>query len=128
VNETAVAEAVSAHIKHLLGNEQVKPDAICVVAPTHHELETYQPYVKQVCPAIHQIEPGKADDSETPGLRMATIHRAKGLEFDHVILAGKLDDLDAKVEAFESTAQKRALLYVAATRARCALFVCRLVS
>ena len=127
-NETAVAEAVSAQIKHLLEKEQVKPDAICVVAPTHRELDLYQQYLKPVCPAIHQIEPGRADDSGTPGLRMATIHRVKGLEFDYVVLAGRLDDMDAKVEASESTAQKRALLYVAATRARCALFVCRLAT
>ncbi len=125
-NETAVAEAISAQVKHLLEKEQVKPDAICVVAPTHRELDLYQQYLKQVCPTVHQIEPGRADDSGTPGLRMATIHRVKGLEFDYVVLAGRLDDLDAKVEASESTAQKRALLYVAATRARCALFVCRL--
>lgn len=55
-NETAVAEAVSAQIKHLLEKEHVKPDAICVVAPTHRELDLYQQYLKQVCPAIHQIE------------------------------------------------------------------------
>ena len=125
-NETAVAEAISAQIKHLLEKGQVKPDTICVVAPTHRELDFYQQYLKQVCPTVHQIEPGRADDSGIPGLRMATIHRVKGLEFDYVVLAGRLDDLDAKVEASESTAQKRALLYVAATRARCALFVCRL--
>jgi superfamily I DNA/RNA helicase len=57
---------------------------------------------------------------------MATVHRVKGLEFDHVILAGKLDEMDAVDETSERFRQKRALLYVAATRARCSLFVCRL--
>ena len=127
-NETAVAEAISAHIKHLLETEQARPEAICVVAGTHRELEEYQKYLKQVCPAVHQIEPGKAEDSATPGLRMATVHRVKGLEFDHVILAGRLDDMDKLVETSERTKQKRALLYVAATRARCSLFVCRIAS
>ena len=124
-NETAAAEAIAAHIQHVLGAEGVKPEAICLVAGTHRELDFYGQYLKPFCPAIHQIETGKAEDSATPGLRMATIHRVKGLEFDHVILAGHLEDLEAPVEVTENPKQKRVLLYVAATRARCALLVCR---
>jgi hypothetical protein len=30
------------------------------VAGTHRELKEYQKYLKQVCHAIHQIEPGKS--------------------------------------------------------------------
>lgn len=127
-NETAVAEAISDHVKQLIARDQAKPESICVVAGTHKELDEYQKYLKQVCPAIHQIEPGKAEDSATPGLRMATVHRVKGLEFDHVILAGKLDEMDAVDDTSERFRQKRALLYVAATRARCSLFVCRFVT
>jgi len=124
-NEVAVAEMVSAHVKRLLEDEQAKPESICVVAGTHRELEEYQKYLKQVCPAIHEIEPGKAEDSDTPGLRMATVHRVKGLEFDHVVLAGRLDEMDAVDDNSDRYRQKRALLYVAATRARCSLMVCR---
>lgn len=125
-NETAVAEAISEHIKRLMARDQAKPESICVVAGTHRELDEYQKYLKRVCFAIHQIEPGKPEDSGTPGLRLATVHRVKGLEFDHVILAGKLDEMEAADETSERFRQKRALLYVAATRARCSLFVCRL--
>jgi DNA helicase IV len=125
-NETAVAEAVCEHVQHLLRQDQAKPENICVVAGTHRELDEYQPYLKKVCPAIHEIEPGKPEDSGTPGLRMATVHRVKGLEFDHVVLAGKLDEIDGAVAASEKSNQRRSLLYVAATRARCSLMVCRL--
>ena len=127
-SETAVAEAISAHAKLLLENEQAKPETICIVAGTHRELDQFESYLKKVHPDVHQIEPGSADDSAAPGLRMATVHRVKGLEFDHVILAGKLDDIDTLTETSEHTKQKRALLYVAATRARRSLFVCRLSS
>ena len=127
-NETAVAEAISEHVKQLMARDQAKPESICVVAGTHRELDEYQKYLKRVCPALHQIEPGKPEDSGTPGLRLATIHRVKGLEFDHVILAGKLDEMDAVDETSERAKQKRSLLYVAATRARCSLFVCRITS
>lgn len=127
-NETAVAETIAAHAKLLLENEQAKPETICVVAGAHHELNQYESYLKDVYPAIHQIEPGSADDSKAPGLRMATVHRVKGLEFDHVILAGHLDDIDSLIETSDLTKQRRALLYVAATRARRSLFVCRIVN
>lgn len=127
-NEAAVAEAISAHARRLIEKEQAKPETICVVAGTHRELDEYEKYLKRVCPAVHQIEPGKPEDSGVPGLRMATVHRIKGLEFDHVILAGKLDEMDALDESTERVKQKRSLLYVAATRARCSLFVCRMAS
>lgn len=127
-NEAAVADAISAHVKRLIEQGQAKPEAICVVAGTHRELDEYEKYLKGVCPAVHQIEPGKPEDSGVPGLRMATVHRVKGLEFDHVVLAGKLDDMDAGDDTLEISRQRRALLYVAATRARCSLLVCRRVS
>ena len=122
-NETAVAETVATHIESLIAAD-AKPETICIVARTHHELDEYRKYLKQVCPTIHEIEPGEADDAATPGLRLATIHRVKGLEFDHVILAGKLENIEGTQEHSEETMQKRALLYVAATRARKSLFVC----
>jgi mRNA-degrading endonuclease RelE of RelBE toxin-antitoxin system len=125
-NETAVAEAISEHVKQLMARDQATPESICVVAGTHRELEEYQKYLRHVCPALHEIEPGKPEDSATPGLRLATVHRVKGLEFDHVILAGRLDEMDAVDETSERFRQKRALLYVAATRARCSLLVCRI--
>jgi mRNA-degrading endonuclease RelE of RelBE toxin-antitoxin system len=125
-NETAVAEAVAEHVQQLLAHEETKPEGICVVAGTHRELDEYAKYLRRVSPDVHQIEPGKPEDSGTPGLRMATVHRVKGLEFDHVILAGKFDEMDALGDTSDRTRQKRSLLYVAATRARCSLFVCRL--
>lgn len=125
-NEAAVAEAISAHARRLIEKEQARPETICVVAGTHRELDEYEKYLKRVCPAVHQIEPGKPEDTGVPGLRMATVHRVKGLEFDHIILAGKLDGMDALDESTERVKQKRSMLYVAATRARCSLFVCRM--
>ncbi len=47
-------------------------------------------------------------------VRFATLHRAKGLEFDRVVVVGRREALgDA-----EETAQERRLLYVALTRAK----------
>jgi superfamily I DNA/RNA helicase len=60
------------------------------------------------------------------GVRLATMHRVKGLEFHHVIIAGvnagvipwessqKLDEN----EYYDSDLQERCLFHVASTRAR----------
>ena len=124
-NLPAAAEVVSAHIKELLENGQTSPESICLASRTRRELDEFQKYVSQVCQKIHRIEPGKADDTSTPGLRMATIHRVKGLEFDHMILAGIFKDLDTGVDGSEKTIRSKTLLYVAATRARKSLLFCR---
>lgn len=66
----------------------------------------------------------KDQDAEMrPGvIRLATLHRAKGLEFDRVVILGKPTVLGNA----EDTAQERSLLYVALTRARreAALILC----
>lgn len=118
-----LVQTIMTHIGGLLA-DGAKPETICVVARTHHELEELLGHLKKIHPAVHEIEPGKADDAATPGLRLATIHRVKGLEFDHVILSGQQDHTGAAAEMNEEMLQKRCLLYVAATRARKSLLVC----
>ena len=51
----------------------------------------------------------------SPGVvRFVTLHRAKGLEFDNVVVIGRRDALGE----VEETAHERMLLYVALTRAK----------
>lgn len=125
-SETAAGEAAAAHIKDLLDSGSAQPEGICLVARTHRELDEYQKYVVQVCPVIHRVEPGKADDGSSPGLRLATMHRVKGLEFDHVVLVAPVESGEIPPDDSGTALRKRALLYVAATRARRSLFVCRI--
>lgn len=57
------------------------------------------------------------DQSSEPApqvIRFATLHRAKGLEFDHVVVVGRHEALGD----VEETAHERMLLYVALTRAK----------
>jgi superfamily I DNA/RNA helicase len=77
--------------------------------------------------------PEEADDPSATALRLATMHRVKGLEFDYVLIpglnAGVLPDRrvlercadQVSKDAFEQ--QERSLLHVAATRARKRLVV-----
>jgi superfamily I DNA/RNA helicase len=77
---------------------------------------------------IRTITRETRDDPSAPGLRLATMHRVKGLEFDRVVIAAANDEVlplawaltrasdDAAREDTEH--QERSLFYVALTRAR----------
>jgi superfamily I DNA/RNA helicase len=58
-------------------------------------------------------------DSTGPGIRVATMHRVKGLDFSHVIMHLPAPARDAK------DPRDKSLLYVAATRCRKTLTVMR---
>ena len=74
------------------------------------------------------IEADEADDPSDPSVRLATMHRVKGLEFDQVLISClDSDQMPLKSalscrpdqvsrELFEQ--QERSLLHVAATRAK----------
>ena len=72
-------------------------------------------------------------DKRKKGIRLATMHRVKGIEFDYVILVSVCDgivpsDFILAVQENETDKQnvlrkERSLLYVALTRARKAVFV-----
>ena len=79
------------------------------------------------------IERNAIDDGPQGGVRLATMHRVKGLEFERVVMASinrGLVPLSAAVDNKSDAAaresaetEERALLYVAATRARKELLV-----
>lgn len=105
----------------------VEAETICLVARTKQLLEEdYGPALARAgIPALYL----QADTSEDagPGVRLATMHRVKGLEFQHVIIAGVRDgvvplehpqaDADEGDRA-ETELQERCLFHVAASRAR----------
>lgn len=123
---TQLAEQVGEHVKELT-DSGVAPETICVVAPSHRQVEKLRRHTASAGAPTHVIEPSKADDTAQQGLRLATIHRVKGLEFDHVILAGPFNPQRQEGESAEAHARRLSLLYVAATRARKSLCVCRLI-
>jgi DNA helicase-2/ATP-dependent DNA helicase PcrA len=66
-------------------------------------------------------------DSDDGKVNLMTIHASKGLEFDHVFLAGVEDGIiphaRSVAESKESIEEERRLFYVAITRARKKLFI-----
>jgi superfamily I DNA/RNA helicase/mRNA-degrading endonuclease RelE of RelBE toxin-antitoxin system len=113
-----------------------EPDQLastCLVARTQNLLTQYQGALKAAGIPTYQVRRSEADDRRAPGLRLATMHRVKGLEFDRVIIAGANDgvlplaweakSMDEPELGSEGEIRERALLYVAGTRAKRELVV-----
>lgn len=105
----------------------------CLVARTNTLVERYAEALAGHGLPVRKVHRSRPDDPTQPGLRVATMHRVKGLEYDRVILAGMTDRLmplptqlqrsrDAAVRR-DAERMERALLYVAITRARKAVLL-----
>jgi DNA helicase-2/ATP-dependent DNA helicase PcrA len=70
------------------------------------------------------------DDKNKDGVRLMTIHAAKGLEFEYVFIVGLEQDLfphidiGNKKKTLEEEEEERRLFYVAITRAKKKLYLC----
>ena len=105
----------------------------CLVSRTHGQLEQYDTALRELGIATYRIRRSAADDRSKPGLRLATMHRVKGLEFDRMIIAGVnegtvpllVGDAESNDRGVQEEAElrERALFYVASTRARRELLI-----
>ena len=118
-------------IKQLKENGVLLTD-ICVVARTKKLVEDYIALFTKAGIKAYAIKRNKADDRSFDGLRIATMHRVKGLEFKYVFivatnnrivpLISAINKTDAISES-ESIASEKCLLYVAMTRAQKGVYV-----
>lgn len=108
-----------------------RPEDICVVARTKKLVtKDYIPALERA--GISHVILEKDGGEEQAGVRLATMHRVKGLEFPCMIIAGVNAGVipyerrgieDDPVAQEEHDQRERALLFVAATRARDSLTV-----
>ncbi|MBR3584527.1 MAG: ATP-binding domain-containing protein [Oscillospiraceae bacterium] len=100
---------------------------MCVVARTNPILEDYKKALENAGIKTYEIRRSKTDDRGMPGVRLATMHRVKGLEFSCMFLVGMNKGnmpLKKAIETTDEEARKeaiiaeRSLLYVALTRAK----------
>lgn len=118
-------------VKRLKEND-VDLKNICIVARTHRLLDDYIAQLTQAGIKTYEIKRNKLDDRSFDGVRVATMHRVKGLEFQHVFvvavnkrivpLTAATGYADPISEAEAITAEK-CLLYVALTRAQKSAFI-----
>ncbi|MBK7823493.1 MAG: AAA family ATPase [Tessaracoccus sp.] len=108
------------------------PESICVVARTQAPLrDRFIPALERAGVAAALLE---QDEPRHGGVRLATMHRVKGLEFEVVVLvcmsrydvphATPESRSDDPVMNAQALLRERSLVYVAASRARDALHVC----
>jgi superfamily I DNA/RNA helicase/mRNA-degrading endonuclease RelE of RelBE toxin-antitoxin system len=119
-------EYIVSEIKSLVQNGNALND-ICVVARTKNLVDDYIAQFTRVGIRAYAIKRNKTDNRSFEGVRVATMHRVKGLEFEYVFvaavnsrivpLATAINRMDAITEQESITAEK-CLLYVALTRAR----------
>lgn len=115
-----------------LEKEGIPQKDICLVARTHKLVDTYKNGLKDNGFGIFEVKANKVDDRSFDGIRVATMHRVKGLEFSYVFAAGVNNKAlpngvrsdfsdDVSLEEFET--EEKCLLYVALTRARAGAYV-----
>jgi DNA helicase-2/ATP-dependent DNA helicase PcrA len=84
--------------------------SVAVLAPDAERAEVYADGLEaSEVPRLRRVESGRF--SFTPGIEVAEIEQAKGLEFDYVVL------VDVSGARFPDSARTRRLLHVGATRA-----------
>lgn len=105
---------------------------ICIVARTHKMINSYKDGLRNNGIDVFEITTNKVDDRSRDEVRIATMHRVKGLEFNYIFAAGVNNKAlpngvrsdfsdDVSLEEFET--EEKCLLYVALTRARAGAYV-----
>ncbi len=128
----AELQFISEYITKLVG-PGTPLESVCLTARTQPVLDRYIEVLTQADVAVYPIRRNSAERRDKPGLRVATMHRIKGLEFEHVIIASANEgliplqcaekDAEDEVARRRLEAQERSLLHVAITRARRSVLV-----
>ena len=112
---------------HELETAGIEQKNICIVARTHKLLDSYIAGLQRAGIKSFEIKSNKTDDRTFEGVRIATMHRVKGLEFDYVFAVavnkkvlpfGTRADFEDDISLEEFRTGEKCLLYVALTRAR----------
>lgn len=117
----------------LLEKGNMAAGTTCVVARTNKEVQAMKDQFERLGIKTSVIKHDAAEDESDDVLKLATMHRVKGLEFDQVILASINDGLvplplalrnkGDEVSRRKAETEERSLVYVAMTRARKRSFV-----
>jgi superfamily I DNA/RNA helicase len=92
----------------------VEGRSVCVIVPTKHDANAVHDSLKTEKISVTIIGPDERDQPDSKTVRIATMHRAKGLEFDEVVLLMPRNSSGLK----PSTENIQRLQYVALTRAK----------
>lgn len=109
--------------------ERVDPRNVCVVARSRYCIDQWREALNNGLPyGVYQL--GRdAENRQRQGIRVATMHRVKGLEFDYVVVVDVNDGVCPPKPALQAAGsdsvalneiykEERSLIYVAMTRAK----------
>lgn len=105
---------------------------ICIVARTHKMIDAYKDGLRANGIISFEITTNKVDDRSRNEIRIATMHRVKGLEFNYIFAVGVNNkalpngvrsDFSDDVSLKEFETEEKCLLYVALTRARVGAYI-----
>lgn len=122
---------IEEQIKELQKNNVPLQD-ICLTARTHNLLDNYIKALTERGFRCYELKKEKMDDRQQQGIRLATMHRVKGLEFQYVFVAGinagivplkQAVEIDEAVAKNEAITAEKCLLYVALTRVQKGAFI-----
>ncbi|OPZ34088.1 MAG: putative ATP-dependent DNA helicase YjcD [Synergistetes bacterium ADurb.BinA166] len=121
------ASFLGRYVKDLIASGAA-PESICVVGRTKNVVQHVKDSLRAASLDIYEVKREASDNRSRPGVRVATMHRVKGLEFDHMLVASANDRViplanalsvgDDPVGLRNAETAERALLYVALTRAK----------
>jgi len=122
INSNAEVEGIAERIM-MLPKEALKDS--CLVARTSKQLHEYEQQLNNLGVLTYRLPRQNTDDRTKQGLRIATMHRVKGLEFEHIFIAGVNKGIVPMGAALtdEQDLQERSLFYVALTRAKTSVIV-----
>lgn len=107
-------EEALASLPSLLRQSIAENRTVCVIVPKKHEARVVYDNCKAANLSVTILGPDDPDKSDSKDVRIATMHRSKGLEFDEVLLF--LPKTWNHSPTAEDDAKK--LIYVAMTRAK----------
>lgn len=105
---------------------------ICIAARTKKIRDGFQDVLTDQGYQSYSIQQDRIDDRNIDGLRLATMHRVKGLEFpyvfivsvnEHIVPLDTAIDRTDKISEMETMTAERCLLYVALTRAQKGVYI-----
>lgn len=108
-------------------SESINVGSVCIAVRTNKLAEMYSRELKKHGLSTCIIKHSEKDSPENSGVRIATMHRVKGLEFNTMIIASANKGIiphhkavrgSDSVTSSEAEKAEKALLYVAVTRAR----------
>jgi mRNA-degrading endonuclease RelE of RelBE toxin-antitoxin system len=122
-------QAITGQISAWLGPDFTAEDlsTVCVVTRTREQRDSLCHSLANAGTTAQKVE--KDGEPKKPGVRVATMHRVKGIEYDYMIIAGADNESvplrrvlnrqgATEVDRRNVIQKERSLLYVALTRAR----------